>query len=208
MAGSACSNRTLVLYSILCLALINGAFVLLDVANLVPAYRFQAIRYLLVCVVPLAVILTAIFGLLLEMCAIAGRPRWLRFAGPALLTGLALGLLVDMASFGWRRYSARSLMEGFLVKVSQVAREKQIDIVCASHVDAFYLVTRARYPQVKYILPDDFPFGRLMRQMAARYPRPAILSPKEAEELAQDYLFLPVKGQAVIVSPRRKQPPP
>jgi hypothetical protein len=128
----------------------------------------------------------------------ACKPQMARAVG-RIAWGLVLaGLLADMAVAWsqWLMYKANR--ESTLARLSILARENHLGIVCEDHKPAFFLATRTGATDVKYLLADSFPFKTLMRRMEKHYPNPTPVTMTEFRQFTNDYVFLP-NGQAPVV---------
>ena len=89
-------------------------------------------------------------------------------------------------------------MESTLARLSILAREKHLGIVCEDHITAFFLTTRAGATDVKYLLADSFPFKTLMRRIEKHYPHPTPVTMSEFWQFTNDFVFLP-NGKAEVI---------
>jgi hypothetical protein len=192
----------LVAYSLAFIVCLNGTLALLDAMRIVPVYWMQAVRYLLVCWVPYAVIIGAIVAgawrLLQKSSVPVGRPL------PFLVALVGLLLLMETLWGEWFR--ARASDMAYFSKIARIANEKHLDVVCNSHWDAFYLATRTPTAHVSYLLADNFPFKRYLLEMSRYYPHPAPICPPESLHYTNEYIFLmdsPREGR--IIDPARPE---
>ena len=86
-----------------------------------------------------------------------------------------------------------------MARLSRLAREKHLGIVCEEHVAAFFLATRAGATDVKYVLADSFPFKTLMRRIEKHYSHPTPITTAEFSQITNDYVYIPVDGPPVII---------
>lgn len=193
------SHGDLVVYAVAFVVILNGAVAMLDASGVAAIYLLLAVRYVLVVVVPFGILFSATLDGLEQWLRRLFRQRWSGTAIRSLRAFLALLLLLQMARMwsGWRR--VKFTRESYLNGVAQLANEKRLDIVCANHIDAFFLQTRTNAPEVKYVMDDDFEFRTLMLRHQRYYPEPAPISRSDAERYPEDRVFVPLRGPAVIV---------
>jgi hypothetical protein len=192
-------NWWLALYAFAFVAVLNVVFALLDAAHVIPVYLMNAVRYVLVAAVAYVVIVAMAWEVLEEMIQRAFKPQMAR-AASRIAWGLVLaGLLAGMASAwgGW--LMNKSNWDSILARLSILAREKNLGIVCEEHTAAFFLATRAGATDVKYVLADSFPFKTLMRRIEKHYPNPTPITKAEFSQITNDYVYLPVDGSPVII---------
>jgi len=145
------------------------------------------------------VIVAMVWEVLEGLIQRAFKPQMARAVG-RIAWGLVLaGLLAGMASAwgGW--LMSKSNWDSVLTRLSILAREEHLGIVCEEHMAAFFLATRTGATDVKYVLADSFPFKTLMRRIEKHYPHPTPITTAEFSQITNDYVYLPVGGPAVII---------
>jgi hypothetical protein len=196
------ANCQLVLYSLAFVLLLNLVVALLDAAGVIPIYLMLAVRYVLVAAVAYGVIFSAILERLNRMVRHYSKPQWaatLSRAQCVLITALLLFGVDKMWSTWFLDKSAR---ESYYHRVAELAREKHLDVLCESHMNAFFLTTRTSAAEVKYLLEDNFPFRTLLLQIHKFYPRPTPLSRTEFLHCTNDVVLVPFNGEVVIFKAR------
>ena len=194
-------NRLLLLNAFALVALLNAAIASLDWLGIIPVYVMLALRYVLVSGVGFCVILAG-GGVALMALAQRSFSRPWSTALPRLAGGVAVvGLLGVLTSFGSQWYAEKSAVESHLRKVSALAAEQNLEVICARHADAFFLVARAQNLRAKYVLPDNYPFTRLMLQMQRYYPRPASVSRNELARFPRPYVFIDTSREVQVMRP-------
>jgi len=182
-------NAYLVVFSLVLVAGINGTFALLDAAKVIPVYWMEAVRYLIVGWVAYAVILSAIAAAAAGWFRELSQNRAVRV--PRIIFALPLaGLLLLMESHWGDWFKARASDRAYFSKISGVASERHLDVVCKSHWDAFYLATRTPTARVFYLLEDDFPFKQYLLKTAIYYPNPFPICPPGRLHYTNAYLYL------------------
>jgi hypothetical protein len=188
--GKSLGTTWLVGYSVAFVVCMNGTVALLDAGHFVPVYALAAIRYVLVCWVAYAAVLAAIFATaasLIQQLSVRGA---VRLPGRAIFVLVIVGLLVVMEAHWGEWIRGRASDRAYLAKIARVADDGKLQIVCESHWDAFYLVSRTEAHDVKYLLPDNFEFRELMLQIARFYPHPAPIEQARVAHCTNVYLYL------------------
>jgi hypothetical protein len=103
---------------------------------------------------------------------------------------IVTSLLLLMESHWGVWFRRRTNERSYLAKISSIANEKHLDVVCQRHWDAFYLATRTSTANVKYLLSDGFAYKHLMLQAAKYYPNPVPVDPATQAKSTNEYLFL------------------
>jgi hypothetical protein len=190
--GDAGGRRLAVSYSLIFIVCLNGMIALLDSLHIVSVYWTGegGIRYGLVCWAAFAVIVAAIFSSATVLLQKASDRFGIRFSQRVQFIVVLIGLLLLMDSNwgGW--YRLRSNDRSYLAKISAIAKEKHLDVVCQRHWDAFYLATRTGTEHVQYLMSDGFAYKHLMLQIAKYYPNPAPVDPAVRAQCTNEYLFL------------------
>ena len=192
-------NALLVVYAGAFVAVLNVTFALLDAAHVIPVYLMSAVRYVLVAAVAYVVIVAMVWEGLEGLIQRAYEPQMARAVGRIVWGLVLVGQLAGMASAwnGWRMEKAT--MEATMARLSRLAREKHLGIVCEEHVAAFFLATRAGATDVKYVLADSFPFKTLMRRIEKHYPHPTPVTMTEFRQFTNDFVLLPAGRAPVVV---------
>ncbi len=186
------SRRLLVWYSLVFIVCLNGTIALLDGLHITSIYWTGegGIRYGLVCWVGYVVVIAAMLH---------SAELLIRFASARIGVGVhrrvqfilvVIALLTLMESHWWVWFRIRSSDQSYLSRISEIAKEKHLGIVCQARWDAFYLATRMGTSEVKYLLADDFPYKHLMLRIAKHYPNPAPVEPQNQAQLTNEYLFV------------------
>lgn len=189
LSGHNSNNRLLVIYSVAFIIGFNVVALLLDVFHIIPMYWYITIRYGLVCWVAYAVIVAAILTSVLRLLRPVRGGVDLSLPEPAQF---AIALLAVLVLFGFNAFTAfttRAESKAFFTRVSQMAQEGHLPVICQSHMDAFYLATHTA-ERVQYILSDDFEYKRLLLQIAKYYPRPEPISAETQSHYTNEYLFV------------------
>lgn len=171
---------------------------LLDAAHAIPIYLMLAVRYVMVSIVAYGVVVARIWEGLEEVFRRACKPQWASAAGRILWMLVLAGLLADMASSWSRWILEKASRESALARLSTLAREKRLGIVCEDHQAAFFLAKRAGATDVKYVLAESFPFQTLMRRIQKHYPQPTPISMAEFRQFTNDFVLLP-SGKAPVI---------
>ena len=200
-------NTLLIIYAISFVLVLNATLALLDWAHVIPVYSMLAVRYVLVSAVAYAVIVAGILERLEDMVRRAGKPRWGAAAGRLVLLLMLVGLLAGMATSWSRWLLEKSSMESTLARLSKIARDQGLEIVCEDHESAFLLATRGGAANVKYVLAEDFPFKTLMRRIHDYYPQPVPVSMAQFQQITNDFVLLPA-GKAPVVIHHPATPAP
>jgi hypothetical protein len=191
-------NTLLLVYAGAVVTVLNVAFALLDAAHVIPVYLMNAVRYVLVAAVVYVVIVAMVWEVLEGLIQRAFKPQMARAVG-RIAWGLVLaGLLAGMASAwgGW--LMNKSNWDSILARLSILAREKHLGIVCEDHITAFFLTTRTGATDVKCLLADSFPFKTLMRRIERHYSHPTPVTMTEFRQFTNDYVFLS-NGEAEVI---------
>jgi hypothetical protein len=202
-------NYWLVAYSLAFVICLNGMLALLDAVRIVPIYWMQAVRYLLVCWVAYAVIIGAIVAGTWRLLQESSKCYGIPVGRPLPFLVALVGLLLLMESHWGEWFRARASDVAYFSKISRIANERHLDVVCNSHWDAFYLTTRTPTAHVSYLLADNFPFKRYLLEMSKYYPRPAPICPPGSLHYTNEYIFLtdsPREGR--IIDPMRPESNP
>jgi hypothetical protein len=179
---------------------LNVAVALLDASGAIHIYLMQAVRYVLVAAVAYGVVFAATFEQLDLMVRSVFRPRWAGIASRALQSVVAI-FLVFVLGTTWNDWmNQRSGRDAYLTRVAALAREKQLDLFCDNHIDAFFLATRTPATGVKYFLADNFPFRALMLQMHRYYPQPTPMGLAEFQHPNGDVVLVPAFGKVTVVT--------
>jgi len=193
-------RHVLLLYAIAFILTLNLAIAVVDGASVLPVFLMRTIRYMVGAAIGYAVIFTAIVESADAICAkIRGR-GWTRAIGPALqlvVVGSVLARMVWLWSDG---FGIKATREPYLLRVTELARQKGLDILCETHIEAFYLATRTPAEEVKYVLEEDFPFRALMKQVARYYPHPEPISRAAFEQYPREFVFVPSNGQEAVIA--------
>jgi hypothetical protein len=186
------SNLLLVLYSVVFIVCMNGVAALLDSLRIVSIHGTAegGIRYGLVCWVAYAVVIAAIFLSAARLVQQVSERCGLHVSRPVQFILVLTGLLLLMESHWGVWFRLRTNDRSYLAKISSIANEKHLDVVCQRHWDAFYLATRTSTANVKYLLSDGFAFKHLMLQAAKYYPNPVPVDPAIQAKSTNEYLFL------------------
>jgi hypothetical protein len=196
------ANRQLVLYALSFVLLLNLIVALLDAAGVIHIYLLLAIRYVLVVAVAYGVIFSAILGRLDQVVSRYSKPQWAVTLGRAQCILIAALLLFSMDKLwsGW--LLGKSARESYYRRAAELAREKHLDLICESHMAAFFLTTRTSAAEVKYLLADDFPMRTQLVQISKYYPRPTPISRTEYLHYTNDVVLVPSDGEVVILKAR------
>jgi hypothetical protein len=203
-------NRQLLIYAIVFLIAMNGIVAVLDGANIVPVFMMRAYRYVLVCLVSYAIIgafvVEGIEALLKKACPVSLSLRGV----PILRCLVGLALLVSLELYWNEQYSYRVFLSHYVEELSGVAHKNKLEVICDArpniHPLAFYMATRSSFDKVKYVLPDDYPVGKLMVQAQKYYPSPVLISPLALAQTTNEYLLLNADLQAVLVNSTKAPP--
>jgi hypothetical protein len=118
---------------------------------------------------------------------------------------IVLGLLLLMGSHWGEWIRGKTSDRAYFSKISKIANEAHLEVVCKSHWDAFYLATRTPTERVTYLLKDDFPFRNFLLQAAKYYPRPVPICDLGQLRSMNEYLFLTDSPrEARIVNPAKQ----
>ena len=194
------SSLPLVAYSVAFIVTLNVAVALLDASGAVPIYLMQAVRYVLVAAVAYGVVFAATFEQLGLMVRSVFGPRWAGIASRALPSVVVIFLLFVLGTTWSDWMNQRSRRDAYLTRVAELARERQLDLFCDSHIDAFFLATRTSATGIKYRLADNFPFRALMLQMHKYYPQPTPMGPAEFKQPTRDGVLVPSSGKVTVVT--------
>jgi hypothetical protein len=189
-SGRAAGRPLLVGYSLMFVVCTNEVMALLDAGHIIPVYALAAIRYVLVCWVPYAAVIAAIFASAACLLGALSERRIIQLPQRAMFVVAVVGLLVLLESHWGEWFRGRASDRAYFAKIAQMANERNFEIVCESHVDAFYLATRTPAQDVKYLLSTNFAFKNLMLQIERFYPRPARIEPGTMAHNTNDYLYL------------------
>ena len=186
------SNRLVILYSLALVFFLNGVMALLDSLHVVSVYWTGegGIRYGLVCWVAYAVVVAAIFFTAARLLKNVSDRFRVQFSQRMQFVVAVIALLVLMESHWGAWFRMRANDCSYLAKISSIAKEKHLDVVCQRHWDAFYLATRTDTEHVQYLLADGFPYKHLMLQVAKYYPNPVPIDPAIRAQSTNEYLFL------------------
>lgn len=194
------TSLPLVSYAVAFIVTLNVAVALLDASGAIHIYLMQAVRYVLVAAVAYGVVFAATFEQLDLMVRSVFRPRWAGIASRALQSAGAI-FLVFVLGTTWNDWmNQRSGRDAYLTRVAALAREKQLDLFCDNHIDAFFLATRTPATGVKYFLADNFPFRALMLQMHRYYPQPTPMGLAEFQHPNGDVVLVPAFGKVTVVT--------
>ena len=199
------SRTVLISYSLAFILSLNLILALLDAFRIIPVYWMLAVRYVLVCWAAycpvIAMSLKGIVSMVQRNCT----PRWKPRVERIQYFAVAAGLLVLLEAHWGEWFKARASELAYLGKISKIAGEKHLPVVCESHWDAFYLATRTSTERVAYILQDDFAYKKLMLQIAKYYPRPEPISPTEERNRTNEFVYLTDSPkEARIVTPTKR----
>jgi hypothetical protein len=194
------SSLPLVSYAVAFIVTLNVAVALLDASGAVPIYLMQAVRYVLVTTVAYGVVFAATFEQLGLMVGSVVRPRWAEIASRALPSVVVIFLVFVLGTTWSDWMNQRSRRDAYLIRVAELARERQLDLFCDSHIDAFFLATRTSATGVNYRLADNFPFRALMLQMHKYYPQPTPMGPAEFKHPTRDVVLVPSFGNVTVVT--------
>ena len=188
-------------YAVAFIVTLNVAVAVLDALGAIHIYLMQAVRYVLVAAVAYGVVFAATFEQLDLMVRSVFRPRWAGIASRALQSAVAI-FLVFVLRTTWNDWmNQRYGRDAYLTRVAALAREKQLDLFCDNHIDAFFLATRTSATGVKYFLADNFPFRALMLQMhKGTDPQPTPMGLAEFQHPNRDVVLVPAFGKVTVVT--------
>jgi hypothetical protein len=181
---------TLLLYAMAFLALLNLALGFLDATGAIPVFAMTAIRYYLIAAVGYGVILAAALEALDRIVCCFVKGPWLKTI--RYLQSGALTLLISISLYRlWSTSSEdTSKREQYLTRVAEVAGQKDLEVFCESHWDAFFLKVRTPTKDIKYVVRARDPFRVLFLQMARYYPQPVPTTWTELVDHPRDYVFV------------------
>ena len=197
------SSRSLVVYSLMFVVLLNATLALLDAIHVMPVYWMPAIRYLVVCWIPYATIIAAIVTALSRLES--SSPKLKSSLTRVVCCAGGAGLLVLMTLNWGDWFKGRSSDKAYFSKISNLAAEKHLEVVCASYWDAFYLATRTSTSHTSYLLDEAYPFKCYLLQLPKYYPAPTPVCPPAKLHMTNDFLFLtesPREAHIVAAAPK------
>jgi hypothetical protein len=152
-----------------------------------------------------AVVFASIFALVARLLQETIKRRLVHLSDRMLFLVATIPLLFLMVSHWGEWIRGKTSDEAFFSKVSQVANEGHLEVVCKSHWDAFYLATRTPTERVAYVLDENFPFKKFLLQNAKYYPRPRPIPGPDQLQITNEYLFLSNSPrEARIVNPTKE----